>query len=150
MLGNTRQAGAQPGAGSARQTPDASKRRPGRPQLRASLPDSRRMRVPVLTHVAAPPGTFLPAGRLLPSHYSVTASVPSLPNSPHLHRYHPLSGHHPSPLYWTTARASQVVFPLPHLYRLSPTWHLNYQEFTRPSHSCIIPYANFQLAQSEI
>lgn len=61
-----------------------------------------------------------------------------------------LSGHHPSPLYWTTARASQVVFPLPHLYRLSPTWHLNYQEFTRPSHSCIIPYANFQLAQSEI
>lgn len=95
MLGNTRQAGAQPGAGSARQTPDASTRRPGRPQLRVSLPDSRRMRVPVLTHVAAPPGTFLPAGRLLPSYYSHSlCSEFTQPSSSS-----PLSspGHHPSP-----------------------------------------------------
>lgn len=30
---------------------------------------------------------------------------------------------HPSPLSWTTAIASQVVFPLPCLYSLSSTWH---------------------------
>lgn len=116
-------AGAQPGAGSARQTQDASTRRPGRPLLGASLPDSRRMPVPVLTPAAAPSRTVLPAGRLLPSHYSVTASVPSVSNSPHLHRHHPVPGHHPSPLSWTTAIASQVVFPLPCLYSLSSTWH---------------------------
>lgn len=54
---------------------------------------------------------------------TLTPSVPSLPNRPHLHRYHPQATIHP-PLYWTTAIASQVVFPLPCLYRLSSTWHL--------------------------
>ena len=82
-------AGAQPGAGSARQTPDASTRRPGRPLLGASLPDSRRMPVPVLTPAAAPSRTVLPAGRLLPSHYSchcpcseLIQQSPSSPPSP--------------------------------------------------------------------
>lgn len=99
LLGNTRQAGAQPGAGSARQTPDASTRRPGRPQLRVSLPDSRRMRVPVLTTLRPRRGASCRPGA---SSFSLL-SLPLFRVYPTVLIFAIIPGHHPYPLYWTTA-----------------------------------------------
>ena len=122
MLGNTRQARSQG------QAPRGRRRTPVHAVLAgpcseppSRIPEGCQFRSSPLPRPHPGPSCRPGASSLLIT--LVTAPVPNLSNSPHLHRHHPVPGHHPFPLSWTTVIASQVVFPLPCPYSLSSTWH---------------------------